>query len=152
MLSKKARNLIRRAKREYTHRLLDLKLPSRVLWRSLDKMGTRDSGESIVIFSSGELSYYYSSLGEDDAPMDRSQGASPAIPADCGYDGLFYFSNVTDMLLMQSVELNLWRWGWTEFRLGSFGLYYRRSCRACHTFNFSRCLEDVQDSACPKDT
>jgi hypothetical protein len=31
MLSKKTRNLVRRAKREYTHRLLDPKLPSKVL-------------------------------------------------------------------------------------------------------------------------
>jgi hypothetical protein len=31
ILSKKARNLVRRAKREYTHRLLDPKLASRVL-------------------------------------------------------------------------------------------------------------------------
>jgi hypothetical protein len=39
MQSRKARNLVRRRKREYTHRLLDPKLLSKVLWRNLDEMG-----------------------------------------------------------------------------------------------------------------
>jgi hypothetical protein len=103
ILSKKARNLVRRAKREYTHRLLDLKLPSRVLWRNLDKMGVRDSGGSGVIFSSEELSNYYSSLEEDDASMDRLQRAPSATPADCGHVGLFYFSNVTDREVIDAI-------------------------------------------------
>jgi hypothetical protein len=63
MLSKKARNLVRRAKCNNTHRLLDPKLPSKVLWRSLDEMGVRDSSGSDVIFTSEELSNYYSSTG-----------------------------------------------------------------------------------------
>jgi hypothetical protein len=50
-----------RVKREYTNRLLDPKLPSKVLWLNLDEMGVRDSGGSDVIFSSEELSNYYSS-------------------------------------------------------------------------------------------
>jgi hypothetical protein len=70
MLSRKARSLVCRAKRKYTHRLLEPKLPSKVLWRNLNVMGVRDSGGSDVIFKSEELSNYYSSLGEDNAPMD----------------------------------------------------------------------------------
>jgi hypothetical protein len=50
-MHKKTRNLVRRVKRKYTHRLHDPKLPSRVLWRSLDEMEVRDSGGSDVIFS-----------------------------------------------------------------------------------------------------
>jgi hypothetical protein len=95
------------------HRLLDPKLASRVLWRNLDGMGVRDSGGSDVIYSSEELCNFYSSLGEDDAPMDRSQGAPPVM--DC-----FLFPMLlTGRFLMQSVVLNLRRWGWTESRLGS---------------------------------
>jgi hypothetical protein len=58
MLSKKATNLVRRAKREHTHRLHDPKLPSKFLWWNLDEMGVRDSDGSDVIFSSKELSNY----------------------------------------------------------------------------------------------
>jgi hypothetical protein len=83
-------------------------------------MGVRESGGSDVIFSSVELSNYYSSLGEDDAPMDRSHGALPVTPADYGHDFLFPML-LTGRFLMQSVELNLRRWGWTGFQLGSFG-------------------------------
>jgi hypothetical protein len=60
---------------------------------------------------------------------------------------------------MQSVELNVRRWGWTEFRLGSWAdITVDLAVRNTHVqygadlLNFSRCLEDVQDSAYPKDT
>jgi hypothetical protein len=43
MLSKKTRNQVGSTKREYSHRLLDLKLPFRVLWRYL---GVKNSGGS----------------------------------------------------------------------------------------------------------
>jgi hypothetical protein len=43
------------------------------------------------------------SLGEDDALMDRSQGAPPATPADCGHDELFIFSNVTDREVFDAI-------------------------------------------------
>jgi hypothetical protein len=62
-------------------------------------MGVRD-----VIFYSEELSNYYSSLGEDDAPLHRSQGAPPATPPNCGHDELFYFSNVTDKEVFEIFE------------------------------------------------
>jgi hypothetical protein len=103
ILIKKARNLVREAKRNYTHRLLDPKLPFKVLWRNLDEMGVTDSGGSDVIFSE-ELSNYYSSLGKDDAPVDRSQGASLATPADCGHHELFSVSNVTDREVFDAIR------------------------------------------------
>jgi hypothetical protein len=53
---------------------------------------------------SEELSNYYLSLGEDDAPMDRSHGAHPATPADYGHDELFSFSNVTDMEVFDAIR------------------------------------------------
>jgi hypothetical protein len=97
MLSKKTRNRVCSTKREYSHRLLDPMLPSRVLWRYL---GVRNSGGSAIIFSFEELSSYYSSLGEDSVP--------PVTPADYGHSQLYSYSNVT--FLMQSVELNRGRW------------------------------------------
>jgi hypothetical protein len=100
MLSKKARNLVRRAKREYTHHL--------------DKMG---------------LSNYYLALGEDDLWTVCRGHFWPHLIADCGHDGLLYFSNVTDKEVIDVI----------------------RGIKSEAVF---RCLEDVQDSACPnpKDT
>jgi hypothetical protein len=103
MLSKKARNLVHRAKRKYTHRLLDPKLPSRVWW-SLDEIGFRDSGGSGVVFSSKEPHNYYLSLGEDYAHTDRSQGPPPATPAECGHGELFSFSNVANRKVFDAVS------------------------------------------------
>jgi hypothetical protein len=109
MLSKKARNLGRRAKRDNIHRLLDPKLPSKVL--CLGEMGARDSGGSDVIFTSEEMSNYYSSSGHLRSHLP--------IMAMMNY---FLFPRLlTGRFLMQSVEQNLRLWGWVEFRLGSFG-------------------------------
>jgi hypothetical protein len=98
--------LVHRARCEYTHRLLDPKLHSKVLWSSLDEMGVRDSGWMDVNFSSEVLSNYYSSLGKKMHLMDRSDEAPLVTPAEYGHGELFYF---TGTFLMQSVELNLGR-------------------------------------------
>jgi hypothetical protein len=92
-----------------------------VLWRV---MGVRDSGGSDVIFSFEELSNYYSSLGEDVAPMDQLHGIPLVTPADYGHDELFSFSNVTDRDVFDAIR----------------------------GIKFSRGLKDVQDSACTKET
>jgi hypothetical protein len=98
--------LVHRARCDYTHQLLDPKLPSKVLWRNLDEMGVRDSGGSDIMFSFKELSNYYSSLGEDDAPMDQLHGAPLVTPSKYGHDELFSFSNVTDRHVFDAIRGN----------------------------------------------
>jgi hypothetical protein len=128
MLSKKTRNLVRSVNILIGYSTPSCRLRSYGVTyaitiyskaKNLNEMGVRDSGGSDVIFSSEELSIYYSSLGEDDAPMDRSQGHLRSPVAMKGY---FLFPMLlTGRFLMQSVELNMRRWDWTEFQLGSFG-------------------------------
>jgi hypothetical protein len=101
-------------------RLLDSKLPSKVLWRNLDEMGVRDSGGSDIIISSEELSNYFSSLRNGDASMVWSHGAPPVTPVEYGHDELFSFSNVTDNEVFYAIRGIKFEAVELEFR-GSFG-------------------------------
>jgi hypothetical protein len=88
--------LVREAKRQYMKKFLDPSLPSRLLWRNLDKIGAKNTTDNNILYTPDQLNDYFTS--RTPAASRHTDAANPP-----GLDD-FSFCNTYDLEVFNALH------------------------------------------------